>query len=131
MGLKDKLAAAKPGTNLFNCLSQDEKAIGDIMADISYHIMDARRSRGLSQKEFAEILGVSQGMVSRWESCDYNFTLEKAVSIFSKLGLKIEITVSSNETRFKPPLVPNPPLLRFESLKDYSDKYSDELAMAV
>lgn len=106
MGWKEKMQAAKPSSALFHSLTQEEKAVNAVMADISYHIMDERRRRGMSQKEFAKLLGVSQGMVSRWESCDYNFSLEKAVSLFSRLGLTVELQIRSdeaNETQFKQP----------------------------
>ena len=96
MTLKEKLAAAKPSTELFDCLSKEEKKVNDIMAEISYAIMDERRKRGMSQKEFATLLGVSQGMLSRWEGCDYNFSIQKVVSIFTKLDVDICFKRTSN-----------------------------------
>ena len=124
MGLKDTIAAAKTDSDLFDCMSNEDKAINSVMAEISYLIMDERRKRGLSQKEFAEFLGVSQGIVSRWESC--NFTIQKAVSIFTKLGLEIEISVKDPSS--KPTVSYYPRIVsKFASITDYSDK----IAMAV
>ena len=126
MGLKDKIAAAKTDSDLFDCMSNEDKAINSVMAEISYLIMDERRKMGLSQKEFAEFLGVSQGIVSRWESCDYNFTIQKAVSIFTKLGLEIEISVKDPSS--KPTVSYYPRIVsKLASITDYSDK----IAMAV
>lgn len=85
MTIKEKLAAAKPSTELFDCLSKEEKKINDIMAEISYTIMEERRKRGMSQKEFAKFLGVSQGMLSRWEGCDYNFSPQEIHFILSTI----------------------------------------------
>ena len=44
MTLKEKLAAAKPSTELFDCLSKEEKKVNDIMAEISYAIICRKRN---------------------------------------------------------------------------------------
>ena len=41
----------------------------------------------MTQKEFAKFMGVTQGMVSKWESGDYNFTIESICNILEKLDL--------------------------------------------
>ena len=94
MSLKDKIESATNSNELFSCLTDEEIAVGNIMADISYAIMAERKKRGLSQKEFAKLLKVSQSLVSKWESCACNFTIESAVSIFSKLGLNVELKIN-------------------------------------
>jgi DNA-binding response OmpR family regulator len=45
----------------------------------------------LTQKEFAHLLGVSQSMVSKWESEDYNFTVEALANICDKLDWDLNI----------------------------------------
>lgn len=59
MSLKDKIESATNSNELFSCLTDEEIAVGNIMADISYAIMAERKKRGLSQKEFAKLLKVS------------------------------------------------------------------------
>ena len=38
------------------------------MSSINNLLKDKRKSKGLTQKEVAEAVGVSEGTVSRWES---------------------------------------------------------------
>ena len=57
---------------------------------IGAEIVMKRREMGMSQKQFAEFMGVSQGLVSRWEHGETNFTLETLVNIASKLGLEMQ-----------------------------------------
>ena len=42
----------------------------------------------MTQKEFAKKLNVSQGMVSKWESEDYNFTIESLAQIAEKIRIE-------------------------------------------
>lgn len=57
---------------------------------IGAEIVMKRREMGMNQKQFAEFMGVSQGLVSRWEHGETNFTLETLVNIASKLGLEMQ-----------------------------------------
>ncbi|MBQ7809699.1 MAG: helix-turn-helix transcriptional regulator [Clostridia bacterium] len=63
-----------------------EKALAIIAAKIQLR----RLELGMDQKEFAKHMGVSQGMVSRWESGNYNFTISTLISICEKLELSFE-----------------------------------------
>lgn len=57
---------------------------------IAAEIACRRIKLGLSQKEFAEKMGVSQGLVSRWENGDTNFTLSTLVKIASTLKIEMQ-----------------------------------------
>lgn len=57
----------------------------------------------MTQEEFAQYLGVSQGMVSRWENRDYNFTVKSLNDICRKLNLSLTID-----------------MLPIEAVKDYN-----------
>lgn len=59
---------------------------GLIAAEISYR----RIQLGLSQKEFAEKMGVTQSLVSRWENGDSNFTMSTLVKIASRLDIEMQ-----------------------------------------
>lgn len=84
-----------------------------VTSDISARITKERINRQLSQKQFAELMGVSQAMVSKWESGDYNFTIGSLSKIFDKLNMDFDITISdpseSNSTflNFTLDAVPN------------------------
>lgn len=93
MGLLDNLATAKETTAITNGFSPAEiKTIIDL-ARISSQIEMCRREMGMTQKEFADYMGVSQGMVSKWESRDYNFTIKSLNEICHKLNLEFTANI--------------------------------------
>lgn len=47
----------------------------------------------MTQKEFAEYMDVSQGMVSKWESREYNFTIKSLNEICEKLQLCVSLDI--------------------------------------
>lgn len=77
---------------------EDNISIADINASrylgkISASIVKRRMELKMSQKEFAGYLGVSQGMVSRWEGGDYNFSIKALSEIAEKLELELYINL--------------------------------------
>jgi transcriptional regulator with XRE-family HTH domain len=68
-------------------LSKAQIKASYIISDISSKITIERCNRDMTQKEFAKYMGVTQGMVSKWESGDYNFTIESICNILEKLDL--------------------------------------------
>ncbi len=74
-----------------------------VTSDISFRITKERIDRQMTQKEFAEYMGVTQAMVSKWESGDYNFTIGSLSKIFDKLNMDFDITInkpSENNSTF-------------------------------
>ena len=83
--------------NLYNLLeavsddlTADELLLAGLKGMVSAAIAIKRKELNMSQKEFAASMGVSQGLVSRWESGEENFTLESLVKIAQKLSIKIQ-----------------------------------------
>lgn len=72
-------------------LSDAEINSSDILVKASAKISQCRLNLNMNQSEFAEFLGISQGLVSKWESSCYNFTIEKLCDIFDKLGYRISV----------------------------------------
>ncbi len=76
-------------------LSGEEGRKSEGLYDIYYKISTAifmyRTKHKLSQKKLAEKLGVTQAMVSKLESGDYNYTIEQLWKVSSKLGLKFDV----------------------------------------
>mgnify|MGYP002516516189 CR=1 FL=1 len=68
------------------------------MSEIALTIFHIRRELHMSQREFAKYLGVSQGMVSRWENGDYNFTVGTLSDICHKLGVSLTINIRTTDT---------------------------------
>lgn len=63
----------------------------DIYYKISTAIFKYRIKHNLSQKKLAAKLGVTQAMVSKLESGDYNYSVEQLWKVSQKLGLKFNI----------------------------------------
>ena len=61
------------------------------IAKISMSIFNQRKELKMTQKQFAKLMGVSQGMVSKWESAEYNFTIETIAQIAERLNMVFEI----------------------------------------
>lgn len=90
MTLQEKMENAKVSDELFDTLTDEEKAYEDLMAKVSMMILKERQNRGMNQKEFAEFMNASQSIISKWESSSCNFSLKKMVSILRKLDITIE-----------------------------------------
>jgi len=92
---KDEFFEQLPvGEDLFSDLSDEEVAFGKLMAMVSIRISEEREKLKMSQSEFAEYMGVTQGMVSKWESGESNFSIHRIVNIFEKLGLEVSFSFS-------------------------------------
>lgn len=76
-------------------LGGDEASAKDKLYDIYYKIstalFDYRLKHDLSQKKLADKLGVTQPMVAKLESGDYNYTVEQLWKIATKLNFKLSI----------------------------------------
>lgn len=68
------------------------------LLEISETIEKKRRSLGLSQKKLAEKMNVSQSMVSKWESGDYNFSIKILSQIADILDLDLINPLSYAQT---------------------------------
>lgn len=71
--------------------ANEKDSLYDMYYQISTAIFDYRLKNGLSQKKLAEKLGVTQPMVTKLESGDYNYTIEQLWKISTKLGFKFNI----------------------------------------
>ena len=100
MGINEMIKNAKSVDPLPD-IDQAEKTAAMLKGKFAALILNKRLELRMNQTDFAESLGVSQGLVSQWEDGRYNFTLEKIGEISSKLGLEIDLTVSNgNDNNF-------------------------------
>lgn len=76
--------------SLSSGMSAEDLQLSVLQGLIAGEISMRRQSLHLSQTELAERLGVSQGLVSRWESGDANFNLSTLVKIASALNLRMQ-----------------------------------------
>lgn len=73
-------------------------ALDDILYDLSVKLVEFRFERNLKQKDLAKILDVSQAMVSKLESGEYNPTVELLWKISKKIDFEFRIVFKSNST---------------------------------
>ena len=95
MEINDKIAFATNNTWLIDALTEDERKTSEYIALIARSIQEQRRIQGLTQKQLADKLSVSQAMVSKWENGEENFTAATLVKISSALGLPLNNPISA------------------------------------
>lgn len=93
MGIMEKIAGAKKTNWVSEGISEAEVKTTVELAKISAKLERCRLDLGMTQKEFADYMGVTQGMVSKWESREYNFTIRSLNEICQKLGLSLSMSM--------------------------------------
>ena len=101
MGIKEKIARAKKVSWVADGLPNSEVKSAIELAKISARIEMARLENDMTQKEFAEYMGVTQGMVSKWESREYNFTIKTLNEICEKLNMELDILLRDSSDKNK------------------------------
>ena len=99
MSLKEKIANAKKSNWVVEELSEAEVKTAIELAKISAKIENCRIDLGMTQKEFADFMGVTQGMVSKWESREYNFTIRSLNEICQKLEITLSLEMERSCSR--------------------------------
>lgn len=91
----------KPAIDFLNEFASDEAKdrfeLDDILYDISMRIFNYRTENNLSQKELANKLEVTQAMVSKLESGQYNPSIEQLWKISKKINLKFTVSLDPKE----------------------------------
>ena len=64
-----------------------------ILGDISVALVEYRTKHGLSQTQLAERLDVTQAMVSKYESGEYNISICALVHLCAALGLSLKVDI--------------------------------------
>jgi transcriptional regulator with XRE-family HTH domain len=93
MGIADKIANAKKTNWITEEMAEADVKTTVELAKISAKIERCRLEKGMTQKEFADYMGVTQGMVSKWESREYNFTIKTLNEICYKLNITMDINM--------------------------------------
>lgn len=96
MGITEKLVHAKKTDWIVDGFSEAEIKTTVELAKISGQIERCRIDMHMSQKEFATYMGVSQSMVSKWESREYNFTIKALNEICEKLNLTLSVELDNS-----------------------------------
>lgn len=89
--MTDKTKTAELLSALSTDMSSEEMMLSGLQALLAARITMRRRELGMSQKELADAMCVTQSLVSKWESGETNFTLKTLVQIASVLGLEMTV----------------------------------------
>ncbi|MDP9751421.1 helix-turn-helix domain-containing protein [Thermoanaerobacter pentosaceus] len=79
--------------------TKEKFELDDILYDISMKIFEFRIKNNLTQKQLAEKLGITQSMVSKLESGQYNPTVEQLWKISKKLGWNFKIIFGEEDDK--------------------------------
>lgn len=69
------------------------------MRDIKFDLKQVRKSKGITQVELEEKTGISQQMISRYESGDHIPQIDTAVKIADALGVTLDELVVIREAK--------------------------------
>lgn len=98
MGISDKIKNAKMETSLFEDISEERMFALKMQARIAVAIHRERKKREMSQAQFAAFMGVSQAMVSKWESGEYNFSVAAWAELSHKLSIPFDPEATMEKT---------------------------------
>ena len=71
--------------------------------DLTPHVKGIRQKLGLSQKQFAELIGVTQSAVSKWENGSQRPDLDSTLKMQGAAGLKEQMAQGQIEHRYQSP----------------------------
>ena len=114
MNMNERIKIAETTNWLSEGLTNNDVKKIKELALISSKIQMKRIQLGMNQKQFAKMMKVSQGMVSKWESGEYNFTITTLNEICSKLELNFEPNIRDKEYFYEN---------NFETIKISLDEY--------
>jgi transcriptional regulator with XRE-family HTH domain len=95
--MEEKFINVRKSDWLFESYSRSEFKSRKQLAIIAAKIQLKRIEKGLNQQEFAKVMGVSQGMISKWESGEYNFSVNTLTEICEKLNLEFTPLISDRD----------------------------------
>ena len=87
--------------HIFNDVDEETKEefeLSNILVDIACKIFNFRLDNNMTQKDLANKLEITQAMVSKLESGEYNPSIEFLFKISKKLGWKFELTFEEKYT---------------------------------
>jgi len=78
--------------------TKKEFELSDILVDIACKIINYRLDNNMTQKELAKKMDISQAMVSKLESGEYNPTIGFLFKIAKRLNWKFQLIIEENCT---------------------------------
>lgn len=87
--------------DIFNDVDEETKQefeLSNMLVDIACKIINYRLDNDMTQKDLANKLEITQAMVSKLESGEYNPSIEFLFKISKKLDWKFELTFGENHS---------------------------------
>ncbi|MFA5637622.1 MAG: helix-turn-helix transcriptional regulator [Anaerovoracaceae bacterium] len=87
--------------DIFDNVNDDvrrELELTDMLVDIACRIITYRLDNNITQKQLGEKLNITQAMVSKLESGEYNPSIGYLFKIADKLGWKFQLIIENNLT---------------------------------
>lgn len=101
---------------------KQEMEVDDLLVDIACEFINYRVRNHLSQKELAEKLQMTQAMVSKLESGEYNPTVKMLFEIAKKLSWKFRVQFEDSAQQYD---------YHYDQAKcDVDDEYIDRMGFA-
>lgn len=79
-----------------------ESEFYDLLNQVSIAVVEYRMKHDLSQSELAKCLGISQAMVSKYESGDYNFSIKALFELMHKLDISFHLEINCTDKDYAP-----------------------------
>ena len=80
-------------------MSAEMKARMELMVGVSNRIYDVLEAKGLSQKDFANLIGKTETEISRWLSGTHNLTVATIAKISAALGEDIVVPAKKKPSK--------------------------------
>lgn len=98
----DKIKLESPYKIIEKYVTEEEKRyfdLDDILVSIASNLINYRVKNNLTQKELAQKLNMSQAMISKLESGEYNPTIKMLYEISKALDLKFKVEFREKEKK--------------------------------
>lgn len=115
--------------DIFNDVDEETKQefeLSNMLVDIACKIINYRLDNDMTQKDLANKLEITQAMVSKLESGEYNPSIEFLFKISKKLDWKFELTFEENHSDV---LIQYNMEKEQEILNEANEKTSEELEL--
>ena len=116
---------AEKSSELFSDLTPAEMKTACLMGAVSAELINKRHQMGMTQNDFADFLGVSQGMVSKWEKPGYNFTISALVNLFEKIDVNFDVVLNGKSALKKN--THQPYLVAMQSIENWNQTVDDNV----
>lgn len=77
-------------------LSQSDVYAAEAVAMVTATLINCRKARNMTQRQFAKVLGINQTMMIKWESGEYNFSIADIALIAAKLDMVLNMELVVN-----------------------------------